>query len=395
MHEKYYIKLYDTPLIEFEMYHNEYKETKVRVLDENVRLKHLFPTEFLLCGKNDCDRALENFLTSRTIPKGRKYAAELLESLGLRSGDIKGIIDIGKGLSLNDCYSVLPIASFEKFSQINLFDNDFPYMTALIAYTGTAGRAERSPSPELSANGMLHKAWTRNEKGRICLMKGASEKLPGGIGGKEPYSEYLCSQIAEQMELFFVSYSLKKWHGEVASSCELFCSRDISFVPYSKYGKDNRFSELCEHYMQFDPHLIDDLRSMLLFDSVICNVDRHSGNFGFLRNNSTGEIFASAPVFDNGMSVINFTDTDYEGKSRGLAPAQEPLTFDELASYSLQEKQTAQLEKLRDLRLHNDDSLPFDDKSLSRLQLFIRSRAERFLDSSIRYTHFNKTNKGR
>ena len=395
MHEKYYIKLYDTPLIEFEMYHNEYKETKVKVLDRNLRLKHLFPTEFLLCEESGYDSALENFLTSRTIPKGRKYAAELLNSLGLRSGDIKGIIDIGRGLSLNDSYSVLPIASLETFSQINLFDNDFPYMTALIAYTGTAGKAERSPSPELSANGMLHKAWTRNEKGRIFLLKGASEKLSNGIGGKEPYSEFLCSQIAEQMGLFSVSYSLKKWHGEVASSCELFCSHDISYVPYSKYGRDNKFSDICEHYFNLDFHLTDDLRSMLLFDSIVFNIDRHSGNFGFLRNNSTGEIFAAAPVFDNGMSVINFTDNDFEAKSRELAPAQEPLTFDELASYSLQEKQIAQLERLRDLRLHNDDSFQFDEKSLSKFQLFIRSRAEQLLDNSIKYTHFKKKNHGR
>ncbi len=52
---------------------------------------------------------------------------------------------------------------------------------------------------------------------------------------------------------------------------------------------------------------------MLVFDSVIYNDDRHLGNFGFMRNNKTGEILRPAPIFDNGLSLFHYaTDDDFE-----------------------------------------------------------------------------------
>lgn len=43
-----------------------------------------------------------------------------------------------------------------------------------------------------------------------------------------------------------------------------------------------------------------------MFDALIYNKDRHSGNFGLLRDNHTGQIVTPAPVFDNGLSLMAF-----------------------------------------------------------------------------------------
>ena len=42
---------------------------------------------------------------------------------------------------------------------------------------------------------------------------------------------------------------------------------------------------------------------MLCIDFLIMNVDRHWGNFGFIRNVNTLEIERPAPIFDNGNSL--------------------------------------------------------------------------------------------
>lgn len=55
---------------------------------------------------------------------------------------------------------------------------------------------------------------------------------------------------------------------------------------------------------------IDD---MIVFDYIIENKDRHFNNFGFIRNNNTGEIEKLAPIFDNGFSLLNF-HMEYELK---------------------------------------------------------------------------------
>ncbi|GHU91039.1 hypothetical protein FACS1894202_11810 [Clostridia bacterium] len=46
---------------------------------------------------------------------------------------------------------------------------------------------------------------------------------------------------------------------------------------------------------------------MLLIDYVICNVDRHDGNFGFMRSTGTGEYLGMSPLFD-----FDFADGDPE-----------------------------------------------------------------------------------
>ena len=42
-----------------------------------------------------------------------------------------------------------------------------------------------------------------------------------------------------------------------------------------------------------------------MFDAVIANQDRHFGNFGFIRDNASGELLRMAPIFDNGMSLLH------------------------------------------------------------------------------------------
>ena len=39
---------------------------------------------------------------------------------------------------------------------------------------------------------------------------------------------------------------------------------------------------------------------MMVFDALICNVDRHLNNFGVLVDNRTNKIKCMAPLFDHG-----------------------------------------------------------------------------------------------
>ena len=43
---------------------------------------------------------------------------------------------------------------------------------------------------------------------------------------------------------------------------------------------------------------------LVICDAVICNKDRHYGNFGFLIDNNTGQWLRPAPIFDNGRSLL-------------------------------------------------------------------------------------------
>lgn len=47
--------------------------------------------------------------------------------------------------------------------------------------------------------------------------------------GKEPYSEFYASQIAQAMEINHVKYNLAKWKNEICSTCELFTNKNTSY----------------------------------------------------------------------------------------------------------------------------------------------------------------------
>lgn len=43
-------------------------------------------------------------------------------------------------------------------------------------------------------------------------------------------------------------------------------------------------------YLHWGPEPFEDYASMMVFDALICNTDRHLTNFGVLRNSRTGDM---------------------------------------------------------------------------------------------------------
>lgn len=71
---------------------------------------------------------------------------------------------------------------------------------------------------------------------------------------------------------------------------------------------------------------------IFFFDALICNPDRHLGNFGYLVDNDTNEIVRAAPIFDNGYGL--FSLALYKNKYKdefadlaGFAAARTPALY--------------------------------------------------------------------
>jgi len=59
-----------------------------------------------------------------------------LAKLGINIKGIKGIIEISKKISLNDCYLIVNNKFVGTFADYNLYDNRFNHILAQIAFTG-------------------------------------------------------------------------------------------------------------------------------------------------------------------------------------------------------------------------------------------------------------------
>jgi hypothetical protein len=320
------------------------------------------------------------WLQRRVIPKNRAFVDEILQSLGLSSRDTKGIIDICKGLSLNDSYWIVPEGFEGKFADYNLYDNRFSEILSLVAYTGFAqGDAAFSTSPELTTNGMLPKAWRFIEGDGISLFKGGTSGFANT--GKEPYSEYYASQIAKAMSLDAVHYDLENWKGILASKCKLFTDIDTAFIPIGRIVKTGGLDAVVKYYDGLG--FSDAVRDMLVFDALIYNEDRHFGNFGLLRDNRSGEITAPAPIFDNGLSLFALAMPDNYANLAEYAATRSPVygnaTFEGICRSYITARQTEKLRKMLNFSFERHLKLNLPEKHLSAIENHLRQRASQLI----------------
>ena len=376
----YILRLFDIDLVRFTLQEEGLKGLVANILWVNNNLKNCFPLDLELTSEG-----LIKWLERRVIPKNRTFVEKILESLGLHMNDTKGIIDVCKGLSLNDSFWIVPEGFEGTFDQYNLYDNRFSEMLSLVAYTGIGNSVEAfSTSPELTTNGMLPKAWRFIESDGIYLYKGGTSGASNT--GNEPYSEYYASQVAKAMGLPAVTYELENWKGILASKCKLFTSKDIAFVPIGRIVKTGGVQATLDYFERLSPTDFEQVKSMLVFDAVIYNEDRHFGNFGVLRDNHSGKILGAAPIFDNGLSLFNFAvksdfkDLDSYAKTRTTPYG--AVTYETICKNVIGKTQLAQLRKLIGFRFERHPKINWEEERLTAIEKHIQKRVQMLLELS-------------
>lgn len=379
MISSYELKLYDETLLTFNMAEKglEGLVAEIDYIDKDK--KKLSPLDLEVSNAG-----IIKWLRKRVIPKNRRFVDEILKTLNLSQNDTKGIIDVCKGLSLNDSYWVVPKGFEGKFSEYNLYENRFSEILSLVAYTGVGSSNKAfSTSPELTTNGMLPKAWRFVENDGIYLYKGGTD---GAVNsGKEPYSEYYASQIAAAMGLNAVKYELENWKGILASKCKLFTDIDTSFIPVGRIVTDGGIAACLEYYKSLGNEFYEQLKSMLVFDAVIYNEDRHFGNFGILRNNHTGEILAPAPIFDNGLSLFNFAmDEDFKDLESYAKTRTTPygVSFETICTEAIGKKQISELRKLIGFKFNRHKTMNLSEERLCSIEKLLQTRISQLISLS-------------
>ena len=372
----YSLRLYDDDLITFSLKEQGLEGLQANILYADTENNHLFPLDLELTNEG-----IVKWLERRVIPKNRQFVDEILKTLGLSVNNTKGIIDVCMGLSLNDSYWVVSAGFEGKFADYNLYENRFSEALSLVAYTGIGGSHEAfSTSPELTTNGMLRKAWRLIEGDGIYLYKGGTEGAANT--GNEPYSEYYACQIAQTMGLSCVEYDLENWKGILASKCRLFTDINISFVPISRILKKTTLKSCLDYYKTFDDDFYEQLCSMLVFDALIYNEDRHFGNFGLLRDNHTGDILGPAPIFDNGLSLFNYAMPDDLKHLREYAKTRSNpyrISYEEVCKEVMGAKQKAQLRRMVGFRFRRHPLLNLPEERLAAIEKQLGERTRELL----------------
>lgn len=375
----YELRHFDTILLRFFAEENT-ALPEIKILWYNEDQKALLPLDLVLSNEG-----LVKWLKRRTIPRNRAYVHSLLSKCHLSINRPMAILKVSKGLSLNDCYWVVEEGFTGTFDSFNLYENRFSRILALIAFTGygSSYRASLASCPEFTTNGMLPKCW-RRINGKIFLFKGGTNGASNT--GNEPFSEYYAAQIAEVLGINAVTYGLKKWKGELCSTCELFTSKDRSFLPIGNIITYGGMEAVKRYYQTLPLNYMEAFNDMLVFDAIIMNTDRHFGNFGFMIDSKTNKIAAPAPLFDHGNSLLNFAGRDALESDDALSSYADTLLpcvyddFIETAKKVLTAKHREGLRRLLVFKFKKHSRYNLSDQRLKMLEHLIRKRAGMLLD---------------
>lgn len=374
---KFSLKLYNQVLLTFEYDNLPLSGEECRILWVDENNKNLLPI-----GLKLTERSIISWLKSRVVQKKRANAEILLTKLGLSFNDILGIIRVSKGLSLNDSYWVVEDGFDGKFENYNLYENKFSRTLALIAYTGHGSGVARgfTSSPEFTTNGMLKKCWRRVD-GKIYLYKGGT--MGAANTGKEPYSEFYAAQIAQTMGIKHVEYNLRQWKGMLSSVCELFTDINTAYIPIWRFVEKDSLLAIAQLLKDYGKEFYNEFVDMLVFDALIFNTDRHTGNFGLLVDSHTNKVKAFAPVFDNGLSLFNFAMEDDLADIANYSKTRKPAlggSYEEVVRAFISERQRVMLRKMINFKftLHPRYNLP--KSRLKAIEKFLQKTVNELLE---------------
>lgn len=328
---------------------------------------------------------LKSWIYNRKAPENRAFVEKIVATYKQdnKSEEFMDYVKVSLALSLNDSYWIVPSDKDYKWSKYNLYDNKFDEALALVAFNGNSHKANGiTSSPEYTTEGNLKKCWHR-ENGRIYLYKGSNRHEINK--GKEPYSEYYCAQIAEVLGFEHTPYNLKEFHGQIVSTCPLFTNENEGYLSISHFvGKDfsqkDKFEKIQTATTTYNK---DKMADLMLFDGIICNSDRHTGNFGMIIDNNTNEILRPAPIFDNGFSMINYLQQrDLKNIKETIANKKSyfGFNFDEQMDRFVRKRHIPNLEKLKtfEFKKHKEFNLP--DSWLEPIQKAMQDRASLALE---------------
>jgi hypothetical protein len=146
--------------------------------------------------------------------------------------------------------------------------------------------------------------------------------------------------------------------------------------------REGGWKAVIEYYKQLGESYYESLVDMLIFDAVICNRDRHFGNFGLIVDNQTNQIVDTAPIFDNGLALFNYAmaedlqDIDAYAKTRLMATSQDFVTF---AKEVITKKPKQKLRKLINFNFKKHSRYNLPSERLKIIEAFIQRRVQELL----------------
>lgn len=252
----------------------------------------------------------EAWLDSRAIDRHRTNSRILKKVLRLRdSGDAAAVLR-ANGATITDNYWFLPDGGTLTWEQVRFGEDTF----ADVALTGSFDSYSRqyteeqirASSPELTNIGSFEKCW-KLENGRWWMMKA------GSTG--ERFSELFIAKLGQALGFAMAEY---RPEGEYVKTLD-FTAGKYNYEPaWALVGDNEDYGVNYDRLAGLYPPLGAQYLDIIYMDALCFNMDRHTMNYGVLRDAQSGEVLSMAPNFDNNIALISRGYPEDPKRTNGL-----------------------------------------------------------------------------
>lgn len=235
------------------------------------------------------------WLVSRVANGKRTNIRLLKKALRLTGKPDLEIVKAVNGATITDNYWIREIDSSLTYDDVKFSDNYFSNLALKGNYDSfnRAANSKRSKTPELTNVGSFEKCWKLRD-GKWWMYKKASHQ--------EMFSELFVCELGKELGMNMATY--ERGEGYI-KSLDFTEAASVNFEPASTFMGDNEdYVDVVKALEKLCPHAIPDYVKMIFLDTICANPDRHTNNFGLLRNVKTGELIGLAPNYDNNMALI-------------------------------------------------------------------------------------------
>lgn len=282
--KSYYLMHKNNPVLEFSHY------------NETLKFLNREEAPFSIRKMPETYETIQKFCQSRVMIESRKYRDIIIRSCNVINSSPVSLCLTGGAFTFRDSYWIREKDGFERWKDVNLYQNKISEKLAETALTGEESdirildENEGNISGEITGLGSKAKCFFK-EGGHICMAKHIDED--------SIVAEILSHSVAQAMNLSSAVYTREFVYDMDCSVChiktnenvELITARDV-LMHYEcpmKFGTD--YYQL---FMKVDP--VNFMR-MQLFDYITLNVDRNKDNFALYTEN--GKVQGLYDVFDH------------------------------------------------------------------------------------------------
>ena len=189
----------------------------------------------------------------------------------------------------------------------------------------------RLQSLSLKQEELIVEPITYQSKGAVpkvwCNINGIEHLVKSSLFGEEPFFEVLASNLAEVLGLKHIHYRILK--RELFKDLDLGEYEYVSICPKQNLSNGQQLTslynvqkELCglhfdsmndftyvdpkDYLFSLDRNILNEMFTLLNFDAIIGNVDRHFNNIEFIKADDT--LVSILPIYDCGMSLLHDRD---------------------------------------------------------------------------------------